>query len=475
MAEKQSKPCHAIVIPLPYQGIINPFVNFALKIASKGFKVTFVQLEFIHHRLSKAHHDGTARVDFFSEARESGLDIRCVTISDGFPLDFDRDLDFNMYWDFLVRDFPARVDECVGNVIKNDSNSAYFLVSEPLSAWLVTVAEKYKLVNVLFSTMAASVFCLTYHLDLLKENGHLHSKENKDVEIDYIPGIKPINTRDLMPYLDEDHILFESIYTAFKDAKKADFILHNTVQELEPETLSSLNILYQPNYAIGPTFFFKSTIHTSFWPKSDCASWLASKPTDSVLYISFGSLVQISKHVIEEIAHGLLLSGVNFLWVVREGVLGSSDDATSVLPVGFESEIKQGKGLIVPWCDQISVLSSRAVGGFLTHCGWNSTVESMWCGVPMICYPVAYDQPTNRKLVVNDWKIGVDLCDQGMIVDRNEIDERIKSFMSGEMGKELRQEAKKVKEKFRNALSNGGSSEENFDRFISDLKEKLAC
>ncbi|KAL3628501.1 hypothetical protein CASFOL_027547 [Castilleja foliolosa] len=473
MAEKHSKP-HAILIPLPYQGIINPFIYLSLKLASKGFKVTFVHLEFIHHKLSKAHHDSSSNVDFFSEARKSGLDIHCATISDGYPLEFDRDLNFSEYWNFLYREFPTLVDEFIEKTIISNPNSAHFLVAEPLCVWPAAVADKYKLVNVAFSTEAAFVFCLAYHWDLLKEKGHLPCKDNKDVEIDYIPGLNSISTKDLVTYFDPQCAVAESLFIAFTNAKKADFVLHNTVQELEFETLLSLN-KYQPNYAIGPVNFFKNpanvAVSKSFWPESDCANWLSSKPAGSVLYVSFGSLVQTSKHVMEEIAYGLLLSGVNFVWVVREGIVGSSD--SNVLPIGFENEIKDNQGLIVTWCDQIMVLSDPSVGGFLTHSGWNSTLESMWSGVPMICYPLAYDQPTNRKLVVDDWKIGINLCDYGTLIDRNEIGEKIKSFMNGAIAERLRQEAKMVKGSLMNALEVDGSSEKNFDRFVDDLMKKL--
>ncbi|CAA0830316.1 UDP-glycosyltransferase 86A1 [Striga hermonthica] len=210
----------------------------------------------------------------------------------------------------------------------------------------------------------------------------------------------------------------------------------------------------------------------SLWTQIDCSGWLDSKPAGSVLYVSFGSLVETNEHVICEVAHGLLLSGVNFIWVLREGIIGSGD-VTNVLPVGFADEIKD-KALVVPWCDQIRVLSSPAVGGFLTHCGWNSTLESMWCGVPMICYPLTYDQPTNAKIVVDDLGIGIRLCERGGTVDRVEVGERIKDFVSVPVGERLREEARKVKEKFRSAVEVGGSSERNFDRFIVDLKEKIA-
>ncbi|KAL0409951.1 UNVERIFIED_CONTAM: UDP-glycosyltransferase 86A1 [Sesamum latifolium] len=447
MGESHGKP-HAIMISVPYQGHINPFVNLALNIASKGFSITFVHLEFVHHKLSKAHHSSsTTVVDFFSEARESGLDIRYTTIRDGYPLE---------------------------NVIQFDPYSVHFLVADTIYNWPATIARKHNLVNVSFWTEPALVFSLGYHWDLLRENGHVPCKDNKEVEINYLPGVESISTRDVMSYLREDEIIVsEVLFWAFQEVKKADFVLHNTVQELESETLSGLN-KYLPNYAIGPINFSKildtNTISKSLRPESDCTQWLDSKAPGSVLYVSFGSLVQTSKQVIQEIAYGLILSEVNFSWVVREGIVSPGD--ANVLPAGYQDKVRD-KGLVISWCDQIKVLSNPAVGGFLTHNGWNSTVESMWCGVPMICYPITYDQLTNRKLVADTWKIGVSLCDGTSTVDRNEVAEKIRRFMDGTALEGLKKEAEKVKGTLHDALDIDGSSDRNFNQFIKDLKEKI--
>ncbi|KAL3642608.1 hypothetical protein CASFOL_013423 [Castilleja foliolosa] len=473
--EKQSKG-HAIMISLPYQGHINPFTSLALKLAAKGFTITFAHLESIHHKLSKAHHSTSngESVDFFSEARESGLDIRYTTISDGLPLEFDRVLHFVEYSEIILRDFPSCVDRFVGKMIQAEPFRT-FLVTDTIYAWPATIADKYNIINVSFWTEPALVFSLVYHWDLLIERGHSPCHD-KNEEINYIPGVKSINTKDFMPILkelDSSDIIYKIVSQAFQEAKKADFVLHNTVEELESDTLTALN-KYHPNYAVGPINFSKnlatSTVKKSLWSETDCTHWLESMSTGSVLYVSFGSYVNTSKKIIEEIAYGLLLSGVSFIWVLRDGILDSGD--ANVLPLGFENEIK-GKGLIVSWCNQIKVLSSPAVGGFLTHNGWNSTVESMWYGVPMICYPIAFDQFPNRKLVVDDWKIGISLCD-GISVDRFEVAEKIKSLMSeGSVSKGLRMEAVKVKVAIQKALEVDGSSERDFDRFVEDLEAKI--
>ncbi|KAI3472058.1 hypothetical protein Pfo_028746 [Paulownia fortunei] len=359
MAERK---LHAIIVAFSLQGHITPFSNLALKLASNGCTITFVHTEFIHHMLSKAHHDGTVEeVDFFSGARNLGK------------------------------------------------------------------------------------------------------------VIDFIPGVHSIKSKDLMSYLkDEDitTIIHQIVIDAFEQVQYADFILINTVNELEHETVLALN-QKQPTYAIGPinfsTDFTKTVVPKSLRSETDCTEWLNSKPPGSVLYVSFGSLAQSNKQLTEEIAHGLLLSEVNFVWVLRE-------DA-DVLPDEHKNDMRD-PGLIVSWCNQNVVISNPAIGGFLTHCGWNSILESIWCGVPMICSPFFGDQPTNRKLVVDDWKIGINLCD-GTSVDRKEVADKIKQLMSGEMSNGLRHEIKKIRTIVHKALAEDGSTQRNFDQFLKDLRAKV--
>lgn len=156
------------MIALPYQGHITPFVNLAIKIASNGVVVTFVHLEFIDHTLSSQ-----SQPTPFSKARESGLDIRYTTISDGFPVEYNRD---NDYWESMFLNFSTHVDEFVGKIIRSDPDLAPFLVADTLFTWPAAIAEKYNLLNVSFWTEPALVFSLTYHLDMLREKGHFPCK-----------------------------------------------------------------------------------------------------------------------------------------------------------------------------------------------------------------------------------------------------------------------------------------------------------
>lgn len=305
-------------------------------------------------------------------------------------------------------------------------------------------------------------------------NRNIFLIDNRNGTIDYIPGVAALEHSDLISFLQEtdtSKVMNRFIHKAFADAKNADFIICNTVEELEPESISVLKER-QPTYAIGPLFpshFTNRAVEMNLWSESDCSRWLDSKPQRSVLYASFGSYAHSNKEDIKMIANGLMLSGIDFIWVLRPDIVSS--EVKDLLPNGFQENVGN-RGLVVPWCKQNVVISHSAVGGFLTHCGWNSILESIWVGVPLLCFPLLGDQTTNRKLVVDDWKIGINLCG-GKLVSSNEVAESIKFLMCGETSNELRKKIEGVKKKLENALSGNGSSHRNFDKFVEDVKTKI--
>ncbi|KAK0585808.1 hypothetical protein LWI29_034250 [Acer saccharum] len=459
-----------------------------MKLASKGFTITFVNTHSIHHQITKATSNQTDHDnDIFSDARKSGLDIRYKTVNDGFPLGFDRSLNHDQFMEGIFHVFSAHVDQLVGDIVRNSDPQVSCLIADTFYVWSSMISKKYNLINISFWTEPALVLNLYYHLDLLRAHGHFASIDNREDTIDYIPGVRAIEPKDLMSYLqatDTSTIVHKIMFKAFADVKMADFIICNTVQELEPATLTALQEK-QPTYAIGPIFptgFAKSPVATSLWSESECTQWLHNKPPKSVLYVSFGSYAHASKNDIVEIAEGLLLSEVSFIWVLRPDIVSS--DETEFLPVGFEENIK-GRGLIVTWCCQIDVISHSAIGGFLTHCGWNSILESIWCGVPLLCFPLLTDQFTNRKLAVDDWKIGLNLCDDNnnKPITRKQVSDKIHRLMRRKSGDdddddddELIKNIKDVKRTLENALSSAnGSSERNFHQFINDVGGEEAC
>ncbi|KAL0456448.1 UNVERIFIED_CONTAM: UDP-glycosyltransferase 86A1, partial [Sesamum latifolium] len=183
MAEADAVKPHAIMVQFLFQGHITPFSHLALALASKGCTVTYVQTEFQHYQMkstaASAHPHQLSNEEavdlFFPGARESGLDIRYATISDGFPLDFDRDLNFHEFYESILRDFPARVDELVGKIVESGRSLTPFLVADATYLWPPAIANKYNMVHVAFWTSTALHLSLGYHFELFKENGPLIS------------------------------------------------------------------------------------------------------------------------------------------------------------------------------------------------------------------------------------------------------------------------------------------------------------
>ncbi|KAK4708119.1 hypothetical protein R3W88_029044 [Solanum pinnatisectum] len=463
---------HAVLVPLPLQGHITPFTHLAMKLASKGFTITFVNTESTHQQIAKAQ---SLKDDDnpFSHGQKCGLDIQYAKISDGFPLSFDWSANASQFVEGLIHVFQAHVDDFIGNLVLSKPNPPIScIIADSFHVWGSTIAEKYNLVNVSFWTEPATVLTVYYHMNLLKSNGHFGCHDKCEDTIRYITGVQAIEPTDLPSYLQDANpstVMHRFVFKCLEDAQKADFVIGNTVQELESSPISALQEK-QPFYAIGPLFptsFTKRTISTNLLPASDYTNWLNSKQDGTVLYISFGSLVNLSKQDIQEIAQGILISKVSFIWVLRHNILGSEE--RNILPLGFEEETA-GRGLVVPWCSQLAVLSHPAVGGFLTHCGWNSILESIWCKVPMVCFPILTDQFTNRKLVVDDWRIGVNLC-TGRLIRREVAAENIGRIMN--KSDELRKNIEKIKMILQKALSDEGSSEKNLNQFIEDVKNKI--
>lgn len=206
-----------------------------------------------------------------------------------------------------------------------------------------------------------------------------------------------------------------------------------------------------------------------FQPDHDTTmAWLSTKPKGSVAYVSFGSMAELKVDQMHELAMGLRRSNCYFLWVVRPS-------EAEKLPQGFANGTETSqKGLIVTWCPQLEVLSHKAVGLFVTHCGWNSTLEALSLGVAMLAMPQWTDQITNAKYIMDVWRMGLrPIADKERgVVRSEEIEQWIREVMEGERGKEMRENAGKWKRIAGEAAGEGGSSDRNIDEFVAKLGGK---
>ncbi|KAK1428856.1 hypothetical protein QVD17_17696 [Tagetes erecta] len=203
--------------------------------------------------------------------------------------------------------------------------------------------------------------------------------------------------------------------------------------------------------------------------------WLDKQIQDSVIYVAFGSTTSLSDQQIKELATGLENSGQKFIWVLRDadkGDIFKGEVRNIELPKGFEERV-EGKGLVVrDWAPQLEVLAHRATGGFMSHCGWNSSMESITMGVPIAAWPMHSDQPRNATLITDVLKIGVNVGDwgrDGEVVTSLVVEETIRKLMDCDEGHEMRKRAKKIGEDVRRSVKEGGVTRMEIDAFVAHI------
>lgn len=283
---------------------------------------------------------------------------------------------------------------------------------------------------------------------------------------EYIPGISLTSVADLLTRADP-RVLKQAV-ECVSQVSKAQYLLFTSLYELEPLVVDALEAEFSfPILPVGPTIPFldiSSNHSTRSDNVPDHLSWLDSQPERSVLYISLGSFLSVSMDQMDEILAAMNESGVGYLLVAR-------GETARLNPKCGE------RGFVVPWCDQLRVLCHPSVGGFWTHCGWNSTLEAVFAGVPMLTFPIFLDQPSNSKQIVEDWKTGwrvknqVDADEE--LLTRGKIRELVQRFMDLESseGKEIRKRATELKEICQRAITEGGSSNRNLDALIRHITQ----
>ncbi|KAK3204223.1 hypothetical protein Dsin_018269 [Dipteronia sinensis] len=461
-------PPHFLLVVFPAQGHINPALQLAKRLLRMGARVTYATSVSAQRRMTATAH------------RPDGLTF--VAFSDGYDdgLNSPDDDNVQQYLSVLKR----RGSETLTHLIAGsemEGRPVSCLIYTLLLPWASEVARGLHIPSVHFWIQPAMVFDIYYYY--FYGYGDVITKSRNDPScLINLPGLPPLTSRDLPSFLiSSNNYSFalpsfqEQLKTLDQETKPR--ILVNTCDALEPEALRAIDKVNM--VAIGPsipsafldgedpndTCFGGDIFHGH--NSKDYKEWLNSKSESSVVYVSFGSLAVLKKPQMEEIARGLLDSGHPFLWVIRsEKGNGDEEEKLSCM-----EELEQ-QGMIVTWCSQVEVLSHPAVGCFVTHCGWNSTLESLVSGVAVVAYPQCSDQTTNSMLIEKEWRTGVrvKLNEQG-VAEREEIGRCLKVVMGGgEQTQVLSENVKKWKNLTRDAAKDGGSSHNNLKAFVDEFR-----
>ena len=242
------------------------------------------------------------------------------------------------------------------------------------------------------------------------------------------------------------------------------FIL-NTFDALETDELAMVRQdLGLPVFDIGPLHKISPAASSSLLLQDRaCLEWLDAQPLASVLYVSFGSLASMSSADLAETAWGIANSGQSFLWVLRSDIVRGVAQVT--LPDGFAA-VTRDRGKMVSWAPQEEVLAHPAVGGFWTHCGWNSTLEGVCGGVPMLCRPYFGDQMGNARYVEHVWRAGLVLDGE---LERGKVEEAIRRLMQSKEGDVMRERAQELRSRAAEATTEAGSSRLNIDKLVNHI------
>ncbi|CAI8607651.1 unnamed protein product [Vicia faba] len=340
------------------------------------------------------------------------------------------------------------------------------LIVDLFSTDAINTAAELDIPSYLFFPTTANNLSLGFYLPQLNQK---FQSEFRDIhEPLNIPGCCRVHAKDFpIPIQDPTDEAYRCFLHHMKNYKLAKGIIVNSFLELEPEAFMFLKKNEPVVYHVGP-LVNQDTIHNESEFEYGL-KWLDEQPRRSVVFVCFGSGGTHTSTQTDELALGLEMSEQRFLWVLRcpkdkvendsNFIANSNVDPFNFLPNGFVERTK-GRGLVVPyWAPQAQILSHVSIGGFVCHCGWNSILESMVNGVPLIAWPLYAEQKMNAVLVSEEIKVAIrPNVGEDRLIEREEIASVVMRLMEGEEGKKLRNTMIDLKEAAANALKQNGSS-----------------
>ncbi|XP_077223196.1 UDP-glycosyltransferase 83A1-like isoform X1 [Tasmannia lanceolata] len=368
---------------------------------------------------------------------------------------------------------PGFLEELIGKINESDDDKITCIIADESMAWAFGVADKMGIRKAAFWPAPATVYVMKLNIPKLIETGTIDANSGVPTKYEIIklsPTMPEMNTAHFVWHcvgdLDTQQTIFQCMIQTNQAMKGVEWLLCNSFYELEPSSFD----LVPKMLPIGP--LLAGNRHGqpvgNFWPEdSTSLSWLDKHPPHSVIYVAFGSFTVFDHRQFHELALGLELSGRPFLWVVRPDLTGGPNRPTDAYPDGFLERVAD-RGRMVGWSPQQKVLAHTSLACFVTHCGWNSTMEGLTNGVPLLCWPYFADQFLNRSYISDVWKVGLGLNqDSDGIISKEEIKKKLEELLS-DGG--IRTRASELKEMAKKSVSEGGASSRNFNDFVEWIK-----
>ncbi|XP_023763165.1 anthocyanidin 3-O-glucosyltransferase 2 [Lactuca sativa] len=394
----------------------------------------------------------------------------------------------------------AALTNCINNHCKYVRKIVANKMSQPGSArvagfvvdmfctGMIDVANEFNIPTYVFFTSNAGFLRFKLYIQTLYdyENQDIVVLSNSDSTIHVPSFAKPVPTK-VFPGVFQTLEGLDFVLGSARRLRKAKAIIVNTFLELETHAIKSFSedCTIPMVYPVGPILNLEGCSLKAAG-NDEIITWLDSQPPSSVVFLCFGSTGSFDEFQVKEIANGLERSGYRFLWSLRrppkdKRTRAPSDyeDLGTVLPEGFLQRTA-GIGKVTGWVPQVAVLAHSAVGGFVSHCGWNSLLESLWFGVPSAAWPIDAEQQINAFEMVVELGLALeikldhkDFCNQKankVVVTAEEIENGVRRLMND---KKVRTDVKEMREKSIAAVAEGGSSYASVGRLILDFKRNL--
>ncbi|KAL6002177.1 hypothetical protein ACLOJK_037625 [Asimina triloba] len=488
-ADTDSDSCCGTIVLFPFmaQGHLNPFLDLAFLLSSR------------HPSLSLAIVSTPANLLNIRPLFRSIPAVRLLSLpfnsSDhGLPPNIDHTRSLSraqisaLY--HASQSLQPAFHQLISSLVSDVGPPLLCIVADMFLAWTVEISRAFGLLHAALYTSgpyAMAIYnSIWTHLPHRLTSAHL-------LTLPDLPGVKIHRSQLSANMLAATEDSASSVFNRRQAelCQMADGTLWNTADVLERLSLDQwARSSGKPVWAIGPLALAAARANGGAagdrrggWepsvPAPTCAGWLDLHPPNSVVYVSFGSQSSIGAEQMMELANGLEASGAAFVWAVRPPIGFDADgelDEARCLPEGFEDRVREKKqGLLIrKWAPQLEILKHPATGAFVSHCGWNSVLESLSCGVPMIGWPLASEQFYNSKLVVE--KLGA--CEEvgrgdEVVVGAEEVARVVKEVLEGERGREMRERAERLRKEMELAVREEGSSMRALDEFVETRWEKL--
>lgn len=381
--------------------------------------------------------------------------------------------------------FVASLSHHVRNEIitlQKNSENPVILVLDMFCTSMIDVADELGLLAYVFFTSGAAFLGHLLHLRDRYNRTNVPKFDESEPKI-MIPTFQnPVPSAALpnFAYNKAGYTAFMNHGSKFKQTKG---VIINTFAELEPYAIKSLAETYQnlPVYTVGPVLDLKGQAHkpSDQDQRARIMNWLDDQPDESVVFLCFGSVGSFNEDQVKEIAAGLSQSGQGFIWSLRKQTTSGAKRPTeytemelkSVLPGDFWALVEEGRGLVCGWAPQVEILAHKGVGAFVSHCGWNSTLESLWFGKPIVAWPLYAEQRGNAFELVSELGLANTWLGCGNkpsdLVTANEVEEAIRLVMDKD--NPVRSKVKKMSEVSKHALMDGGSSFNSTSCFIRSI------